>query len=303
MKSHWTDKYTFIRGVVRYKDLAYLVLMDDKLAEEKSPHSVFVERDAGEWGNAGVEKWSTSAVAVCKHPLEQMIAVGEEGDALLYGSGDRHLEKIEDGKISPDNRGFIRALRSIGGKAYAAGMGRQVYRRDAASKWTCIDESMRPPKGSPDNLGFEAIDGFSEKEIYAAGWKGEIWIYDGKTWKQIDSPTNLVLTALCCAGDGHVYATGRRGLLLKGRKNKWQVIKHDSTKQDLWGMAWYNDELYLSSLEQVFVLRKNELEPIVIAEDKPSVSCYNLSAADGVLWSIGPKDVLAFDGKVWTRID
>ena len=54
-----------------------------------------------------------------------------------------------------------------------------------------------------------------------------------------DSPTNLVLTAVCCAGDGNVYATGRRGLLLKGRKNTWEVVKHDSTKLDLWGMAWY----------------------------------------------------------------
>ena len=32
-------------------------------------------------------------------------------------------------------------------------------------------------------------------------------------------------------------------------------------------------------------------------------TCYRLSADDGVLWSIGAKDVLAFDGKTWTRIN
>jgi len=194
-------------------------------------------------------------------------------------------------------------VRSIGGKAYAAGMDRQVYRRDGANAWTCIDASMRPPQESEDILGFEGIDAFSEKEIYAVGWKGEIWMYDGKKWAQIDSPTNLVLTAVCCAGDGNVYATGRRGLLLKGRKNKWEVVKQENTKQDLWGMAWYREELYLSSLEQVFILRKEELEAVEIGDDKPQISCYHLSAADGVLWSIGPKDVMAYDGKVWTRID
>jgi len=37
-------------------------------------------------------------------------------------------------------------------------------------------------------------------------------------------------------------------------------------------------------------------------DDKPA-TCLRLTAADGVMWSIGAKDVLSFDGKTWTRID
>jgi hypothetical protein len=302
MAGNWTSDFTFTRGAVRTKEIGYLIAVNDKLAEKKTPFSLLITFFKGQWYHIEL-KWACTGACVVKVPKEQGVAIGGDGDAYVTGQKDDHPEEVRDGKISPENRGTLQCVRAIEGKAYAAGMDRQVYRRDAPNKWVCIDESMRPPKESKEVLGFEGIDGFSEKEIYAVGWKGEIWMYDGKKWKQIDSPTNLVLTGVCCAGDGNVYATGRRGLLLKGRKNKWQVIKHDSTKQDLWGMAWYNDELYLSSLEQVFVLRKDELEPIVIAEDKPKVSCYHLSAADGVLWSIGPKDVMAFDGKDWTRID
>jgi hypothetical protein len=182
-------------------------------------------------------------------------------------------------------------------------MHRQAYRRDGAKKWTCIDESMRPPSGKGEVAGFEAVGGFSEKEIYAAGWDGMIWLYDGKKWKELDSPTNVILTNLCCAEDGNVYICGRKGMLLRGRKNKWEIVKHESGEMDLWGLEWYSGKLYLASMRHVFILAKDDsLEKVRMGGD-PAETAYHLSAADGIMWSIGAKDAMSFDGKTWTRID
>ncbi|MNG31651.1 hypothetical protein D3C84_1174960 [compost metagenome] len=52
----------------------------------------------------------------------------------------------------------------------------------------------------------------------------------------------------------------------------------------------------------LFTLDQDKLLAVDFGEDSPN-SCYHLSAADGVLWSIGGKDIMAFDGNNWTRID
>jgi len=302
MAGHWTNDCTIVNGVVRFQDLAYLGICEDELIEEKVPHGFIAEWDNGNWMEGGKLKWDIASMTVVKQPKEQMIAIGEYGKAWLVGGGDRHEESIADGKISPKDRGTLRVVRAIEGQAYAAGMDRQVYRRDGKNQWTCIDESMRPSSRSNDVFGFEGIDGFSSKDIYAGGWNGEIWHYNGKKWVSCDSPTNLPLTNMICGGDGKVYACGRMGLLLQGKGNRWKVIEHESTEEDLWGLAWYEDKLWVASMTQLYTLEKNKLGPVEFEDTQPE-TCYHLSTADGVLWSIGPKSVFAFDGNEWTHID
>lgn len=304
MAGHWTDLYSYTMGMVRNRDVVYLLLSNDELAKEKVPHCLPVLWHKGKWlrGDQVQYDWLAAAAVVVYHPKEQLCAVGEYGQVLLMGSGDTHEETIGSGKDSPDGRGPLRGARTIGKEVYAVGMDRQVYRREAPNRWVAFDQGARPKAGSKKVVGFESVDGFSTKEIYAVGWDGEIWRCDGKKWAAVDSPTNVVLTRVCCAGDGQAYACGRRGLLLRGRNDSWEVLEHESTTEDLWDLCWFEDRLYLSSTRAVFTLEGDALKPVKFGKDAPG-TCGRLSAADGVLWSVGAKDVMAFDGKKWSRID
>lgn len=107
---------------------------------------------------------------------------------------------------------------------------------------------------------------------------------------------------VCCAGNGSVYACGRKGFLIKGRDQTWDAVNTQGLEDDIWSLAWFNDRLYLSTMYDVYTLEKNGLRELEMGTDWPR-SCHRLSAEDGVLWSIGAKDVMAFDGTAWSRID
>jgi hypothetical protein len=304
MSGQWTQNFSFVTGVVRLADLTYVAVVGDDLAEENMEHSLFAFWDAGAWGGKGIQtEWQTVAGTIIKHPKEQAIFLGLGGELQCIGSGDVHNELINpSGEPGPRKRGAMRGIGSIEGKAYAVGMDRQVYRRDGVDSWTCIDHSARPKAGDDAIVSFEAIDGYSAKEIYAVGREGEIWQYDGVSWRQITSPTNIILTKICCAPDGNVYICGLAGILLRGRHDNWEIIEQEDTEADLWGIAWHADALYLASMNFVYKLDGDKLALVDFGADTPG-TCFHLSAADGVLWSIGAKDLMAFDGAQWVRID
>lgn len=295
----WTDDSSFLTGAVRKVDLVYLSAALDQHADEGVGLSFGVIWYQGKFSAIEIEDQCV-AIAIAQQPTEQGVFVGLAGKVFCIGSGEEHWEQIS----GPKMRGPLRCARSIAGKVYAAGMDRQVYRRDERNNWVACDQGAKPKKSNEDTVtGFEGIDGFAANDIYAVGWNGEIWHYDGKRWRQIESPTNIILTNICCAGDGKVYACGRVGTLLRGRGDEWEVIEHDSIDKDIWGLAWYQDTLYVATRTALFTLNKKDKLKVVRFEDDIPGSFYHLSAADGVLWSIGTKDVMAYDGSEWSRIE
>jgi hypothetical protein len=289
-------------GVVRRRDLGYVICTMDKYVADDIPHSRIFSRLRGQWGGVTVE-WTVCSGTICLMPSERFLTLGAEGETWVVGGGQSALEGIvRDGNLRPETRGPMREIRGIvGGHAYAVGTCRQAYRRQAPGRWTCIDHTAQTPVDDIADTSFESIDGFSEQEIYAVGWEGEIWQYDGAAWVQRASPTNLALYKVRCASDGFAYACGQNGLLLRGRGDRWTVIDHDATEEDLWGMEWFGGKLFVSSTSFVYELSGGLLNLVDFGDEAPE-TCYHLSAADGIMWSIGAKDVVEFDGTDWSRI-
>lgn len=299
MKKNLFDQLTFTLGTIRYNDLLYFSVQDDANDISTYPHFFPTVLDQGRWSRVDGLNWIAVDMSVCRHPLEQMIAIGEDGQVICLGSAKESLEQISCSNQTPLERGGpLRSVRGIGKKAYAAGMKRQVYRRDDEKKWVSIDDGVYET-GKPV-CGFEAIDGFNEDDIYGVGWEGEIWHYNGAEWSRKDSPTNLILTDVCCADNGCVYICGQVGTLIVGCDNHWSIIDTDM-KEHFWSVKWYKGQLYASSYSGIYTLIDGNLTRINFVEDIPK-TFYQIATGDDIMCSIGGKDIMLFDGEHWSRI-
>ena len=285
----------FVRGAARFGDLCYLLTKSKALMAQEIAHTSAIGVDEGAWGDAVKVPWDSTAIAVANLPVQELVFVGEDGEVCTYSGG---VEASESIRPAPK---LIRNARSIEGEVYACGMKRQVYRRAAKGRWIDVSPGDKQAGGKG---GFEAVDGYSHAELYAVGWNGEVWYFDGKRWTDCSSPTNLILSAVCCAGDGVVYAAGQQGVMLRGRAAAWESIAWEGeVSADLWDLCWFANELYVATIDALFTLDGATLKPVKFPKRVGQPTCFNLTQAEGVLWSIGQADVLSFNGKTWTRYD
>lgn len=309
-ESAFTETFSYTHAVARTGDSLFSASVVDELAEAGVSHGFIFGYLKGKWSRPlddNERKWSIIGVALSTLPIRQGIYLGMWGEVLCVGSKDTHEESLnEKTESGPQKRGPMLSISAISGRAYAVGMGRQVYRRDGRDQWTAIDQQLRPAVDDHKFYGFDTIAGFSETDIYAAGRYGEVWHYDGKSWTKLPVPTDQIIVHACCSGDGNVYLCGRNGLLLKGRGDQWKILDHGK-RDDFWNLAWFNDRLYIATMKDAFWLSEEAdgdyLNDVAWTNDDKPATCLRLTAADGVMWSIGAKDVLSFDGQTWTRID
>jgi hypothetical protein len=276
---------------------AYLDVTSDQMAAQNVGHGQIVKWEAGKFGLLGYLTDHVKALL----PLDpqNLLAVGEWGQVARFAGGAKTEHEIRTEKGNAKDRGQLRRGTVIEGTPIVVGMGRQVYRWRGGA-WETMEQGL--PPSTAQVAGFEAVGGFSLSDIYAGGWDGELRHFNGKTWRGIDSPTSSIIVNLCCAGDGNVYCCGRTNLLLRGRDDRWEVVELEGEQDDFWGVAWFKDRLYLSSMRMVYVLDGTTLTPVDFGDVEVG-TFYHLTASKDRLWSIGPKDILSFDGQAWTRVD
>ncbi len=260
----------------------------------------------GEWSSAS---FSAELIGCCPlYPLGTgALFLGLHGEIVRAVPSGFTREVIDLSESGPQHIGDMREIRTIGERAYAVGMGRVAYRCDGVEKWTRIDQSCRCPTDDESDAGFNSIHGFSEMDIYAVGWDGELWHFDGKTWEMLPSPTNLALFRVVCAPDGNVYACGQVGTILKGKKSSWEVIENDATQADFYGATFFKGKMFFSTTDGLFTIEDNQVAPLEIKSDKKltfkrAQSFLKLDANDDILWSVGNKMALySADGINWTE--
>lgn len=290
--------YRYRGGAVRYHDLTYVLCIDPDLEQDGLPHTAFYALDAGEWCMFDIGRWAAHSVCVTLYPKEQAVALGAGGNIRVMGNEDDYDEHID---VPGTTLSTLREIRNVAGHAYVCGMDRQVFKRTGVGEWIALHGDL-PQQPAPDIVfGFESIHGRAEDDLHAVGWHGEIRHFDGTRWHACDSPTQAILTRVLHADDGWAYACGQRGTLLRGRGARWEALAHDATDADFTDLCWFDGTLYLATQHALYVLRDG-VPVLADLGDLVPTSCHRLSAADGLLWSVGADDILAFDGRQWTRV-
>ena len=284
-------------AVVRGANIGYILAGNPKLEEEEIDHTVFFKWDSGKFieGELGFTAHTCCLITKPRFAIVMLSGEGLYGVATAAEQIAENLYEVSDPPDSEERTGDMRWVAEIAGKAYAVGHSGSAYRLDGLRKWTRIDEQL------PRSFKIEAIHGFGGSDLYAVGKRGLLWHFDGKNWTQRELPTNVNLSRVKCAEDGSVYVAGHHGMLIRGRDRVWSVISQEATTDDIWSVEWYRGRLYVATMEALYRLEGDDLVPVDFGKVKPD-TYYHLSAADGVMWSIGEEDIVSFDGKSWKKI-
>ena len=229
----------------------------------------------------------------------EVLAVGTHGELLIGIAGGFSESHIDPKGRGPDRLGVIRDARFLGKDVYVVGMSRQAYRR-SGNTWTDIGT---PIHAKPtQSRGFNSVTGDGKATVFAAGFGGEIWTYDGAAWTQLDSPTNVALQKILYTKEGVIYACGQAGALLRGDGDGFEPVRQTETTDNLYGLAWFDDRLFVASLTKIWTLEGDRLEPVDVGIPG-RLTTGDLEAGAGMLWSVGAKHLLRTEnGKTWKLV-
>ena len=205
-------------------------------------------------------------------------------------------------------------LKQIGQHLYAAGGAGQVYRRLGPDQWVHMDDGLLQAPDVSERLLPRAIDGPHESAIYllgsvsAAGLPPFLCFWNGQHWTRLPLPEVAErLTGIHVESESRIWLCGANGTLLLG--NDADGFKSLSTVDDnqlFLSVTLFQGRAYLGSNLGLFVYDPAQpssgIQPVITGLTPELQDTNIVDAVDGVLWSIGPKDIARFDGKTWERI-
>ena len=239
-----------------------------------------------QWSAANLTGFDGASIGLCPESSKpHVVTTSVRGDVYVTGSGESYMERIESAVEGGPKRGAILKLRPIGDHLYACGNGRTICRREGRGHWASL-RSVVPEPGPSERDGFNALDGFSEEDIYAVGGDDDVWQFDGKTWQHCAFPSDLPLSAVCCAEDGSVYVGGVLGSVFKGRGTRWTKICEGALSIPFKDMVWHEGRVWCTNDYGLWTIEEDKCVPADVSSEI-KVCAGNLSAREGVLLLAG----------------
>jgi hypothetical protein len=276
----------------------------DELARADQPNTTFFCYDTDDdpepfsrfrkmvaWPAVSMATWRVDDDA------RRVVAIGPNGNHWELNADDM---SEQSGAIA-GFQGHLRRLALVGGQLYACGMGRVLLRRVSSGDWTSLGPGALP--GDPKVVGFEAVAGTSEDEMYAVGWGGEIWWCDKGHWRRVDSPTSQILSALCRGPGGDLYAVGHDGVMVHGRHDQWALV--DTGRGDnLRDVACIGGDVFVVTDFRLLKLAAAGLvdeTDFADPDDRPATCLHLLPLPEGLV-SLGTKDLFIRNAGPWKRL-
>lgn len=274
------------------------------------------------WTFKDVDECVRSVTALIPDEGEEwwLCALSENGQVYLNGNGRFSDEKIPGaGVFSEDSGGwgYVADLQQIGDHLYVCGYKGQVYKRVAPNQWLHLDHGLLqdPDTVMEKRIALSAINGPDENAIYAVGYRHADWLppcaffWEGRAWGELAlPPVTERLTNIYVEDENRIWMCGSNGTLLLGNaKDGFKSLSTVDDNQLFLSLTKFQDRIYLGSNLGLFVYDPANHDGGILEVNtklKPKLQDANVvDAVDGVLWSIGPKDIARFNGKKWTRVD
>lgn len=251
-------------------------------------------RDGAKWNRLGDIDGIVTSIVAYTNESGKAVAIGlcRHGELLFIESTGPRMEAF-----SPDP-GFLFQLCRADDMLFACGSQRQVWRRKGG-QWARIDAGIVVARSDEDNPVFYAIDGISERCLYAGGRSGELFRYDGRHWTRLDSPTNRDIQRIAVVSETEVYFCGKGGTFYRGHDNVWELIGDPGYQENFWGLARFQDRIFTASLNHLFAYGASGLQRI----DPPpqeEFSYHRIAASPEYLWATGGAGTVArWNGADW----
>lgn len=297
-----SEIYGYKFGIMA-KGLDYYVIgFQNELEEDNIEHGIAFENVNKEWTLLWSTEFSIFSTVYSKK-VEQIFLIGSNGDVEVTSKDEAWDEIIDSSENGPSSLRNINGACVIGEHVYVVGMRRQVYRRVLESRsWDRFDDGCFVQNATTEIFGLNAIHGLTESEIYAVGFRGEIWCYNNSKWNQIESPAEINLYSVCKLNKGDVIVGGGLGILLRGNSNGFYSINHNITEYSITSIVEFYNKIFITDENGgLFELIEDKL--IVISDFSVSDSGGgHLNANNEALIYTCTNFVLIFDGTNWTNI-
>mgnify|MGYP000193835803 CR=1 FL=1 len=243
-------------------------------------------------------------------------ALSRQGDIEYSWPGGSKMENIKGAGLLGNELplyGYVNCIKEISSCLYVCGGGGQIYKRNKG-KWSHLAPHLKTAVKVPTpNLAtnetndffrheFQAIGGFNDEDIYVVGTDGEVLQYNGTEWRACNIQSTETLTDLCCSSDGIVWICGYNGSLLKGSYDLgFEELSTIDDNMTFTSIVLYKDRPYLASTEGLFYFDNGKIQPVRMSPKKAIDDTHSVGVSGGILWSVGYKEVLSFDGLKWTK--
>ncbi|MCY0996609.1 hypothetical protein OWM54_05610 [Myxococcus sp. MISCRS1] len=185
---------------------------------------------------------------------------------------------------SVEELGPLRRLRVLGGDVLCAGSLGQVYVLDdevfTALPQLTIDDA---------DVTIEDLAGHGRDDFSVVTSEGHLARFDGTRWHRVALPLESGFNSLCALKDGYAVCGGE-GAVLVSEGSSWRVIRPLDTERDYWGIATFQDHVYVAHLGGIDRVVGDALEPVAI-EDSDSLRFTVLRGARDGVWSFADRTV------------
>jgi hypothetical protein len=260
-----------------------------------------------------------TSISLFKSPadgLRSFVTLTQEGGVSFMDETELEEKIPGAGVFSEEAKGwgYMSSLKQIGDHLYACGGAGQVYKRQEPNQWQHMDQGILQAPDVKERLLPDVIDGPHENAIYLAGAVSAeglppfVYFWNGQAWHSVKLPDVAErITAMHVQSAQRIWLCGANGTLLVGNAREgFQSLSTIDDNQLFTSITEFEGRMYLASNYGLFVYDpQKHWQGIqrVKTTLKPDLQDANIvDAVDGVLWSIGPKDIARFDGQAWVRI-